>query len=266
MYKIVLNQLNPSSQSHVETCLEVYHTHTHTQDTHTRSSRDPALLSTSEPLCNQASQAETFWKRGRPTLVGEMGSGRGFQVTSWGPGAGGPRWGCVHLCMHYRQKILQWLTYEVISGWTTGGYHLLKTAVFVWVLHSLCVCGIIPSPPKASFAHSLFFLPCYPDTLNSPGSRVSSKALTPSRRNALAGCWHTHTHAHTSRKRHTRVHTHARKHKWMKTNTCMHIHTTAWISGRSRCFQNTYWNYSHQGHITEKRVTLMWKATTKELV
>lgn len=59
-------------------CHGLPHTHTHI---HTQR-RNPPPSSASELLCYQASQAEAFWTRCRPTLVREPESERGFQETS----------------------------------------------------------------------------------------------------------------------------------------------------------------------------------------
>lgn len=193
--KTLRNQLKPSLWTHVKRFL---HTHTPTIG--------PALLSTSEPLCNQASQEGSFWTREGPTLVREQGSERSFQVTSSGVRTGGPHWGSYTCaCVIGKQ---QSLSYEVIPGWTAGGNCLQEPAKSLWGCFTFVyVCGIKPSPLKASRTHFLSSLPCFPyrpDTLNNEGSRVSSKALTPSERNAWAGCWHSH------RQKHMQVHTHAR--------------------------------------------------------
>lgn len=99
MNKLLHYQLNLSLRTHVETSVVVYHTQTHSN------SKDPALPSTSETLCNQASQAEAFWMTGGLTLVAEPESERSFQVASSVGSGLGVLGGGVHLYMCHRQTI-----------------------------------------------------------------------------------------------------------------------------------------------------------------
>lgn len=126
----------------------------------------------------------------RPTLVWAMGSERGFQEKSSGLRAGGPQWGsppvhvseanngCPLVITWFLGKPKEEIASRIQLSFCRGAL-------------CLCVCGIWPTAPlKASLAHFLFFFSCFPhssDTLDSPGSRVSSKALTLSKWNVWAG-------------------------------------------------------------------------------
>ena len=201
------------------------------------------------PLCNQASQAEVFWKGGRPTLAGEPESQRSFQGS--GSSAG------VTTCTCVTGK--QWLalTYKVISEWATDGNWLQDPVKYLLggLLVYVC-CGILPSTPPESQPCSLslfplVFLPVL--TLNCQDSRVSSNELTPSKRNVCTGwiqspCTHTNMNAERRRHAHT------------LTQLSLEVGYLAAAGGFKK---NTYWNHSHSltkgTLLTSLRHQSLWK-------